>query len=155
MNDVLVKLEPTSDVEHKEEVSFTSVPADVAVNPGKPGLFTCPACSQSFKTKSSLHYHQRKYRHCGMEPFACALCGKEFGIATHLTSHMRTHTKQRPFFCPLKDCDRVYSRIDLVNVHLIKCHKINYKVKKCVINMCKETFRKMPEELYNNLGLGG
>jgi uncharacterized Zn-finger protein len=113
MNDILVKAEPTSDVEHEEDVSYTSV--ETPVISGKPSLFTCPECSQSFKTKSSLHYHQRKYRHCGMEPFACELCGKEFGIATHLTSHMRTHTKQRPFFCPLEDCDRVYSRIDLVS----------------------------------------
>ncbi|KAL3466087.1 hypothetical protein BJX64DRAFT_296459 [Aspergillus heterothallicus] len=46
---------------------------------------------------------------------SCSACNKTFSKAEHLTRHLRSHTKERPYQCSV--CGKVYSRSDVLRRH--------------------------------------
>ena len=48
------------------------------------------------------------------EERVCSICSQVFKKAEHLARHFRSHTKEKPFKCPV--CGRVYAR-EYVGVH--------------------------------------
>lgn len=44
-------------------------------------------------------------------------CGRGFSRSDHRTTHMRTHTGERPFVCLAPGCGRKFARSDELNRH--------------------------------------
>ena len=54
-------------------------------------MFSC----QGQRRCEVLHKGKEHYKNC------CEVCGNKFFDRNKLILHMRTHTKERPFTCPL------------------------------------------------------
>ena len=69
---------------------------------------TIDGCQKQFSTPYRLKAHGRS--HTG-QTFPCEEngCQKTFITPSDLNKHARTHTGDKPFFCDVEDCGKVYS----------------------------------------------
>ena len=78
--------------------------------------FCCRRCNATFVSEKILQKHRyRDHNH-----HKCSLCGKSFATKADLRIHMRKHTGQRPFPCPI--CDKAYICHTRRNKHTENSH---------------------------------
>lgn len=82
----------------------------------------CDICGKVCKSKFALRGHKRRHNEKNRK-FVCGDCGKAFFASSLLIQHMRTHTKEKPFKCPL--CDYICSVRENVHKHARNVHKQN------------------------------
>lgn len=82
--------------------SYSDGLADYGVGEKPPGKFNCRFCPYSSGNRSHIITHERT--HSGEKPFACKLCRRAFARLGDLRTHVRTHTKETPYRC--EDCGR-------------------------------------------------
>ncbi|CAG0883486.1 unnamed protein product [Cyprideis torosa] len=83
----------------------------------------CPVCGKIVKnTKSAIDKHMRG--HTGDKPFACPVpdCLKSFVERKCLENHMRKHTGERPYAC--ETCGNTYPRPDTLAAHVKTVHAL-------------------------------
>ncbi|KAL6453847.1 iec1 INO80 complex subunit 1 [Candida maltosa Xu316] len=70
----------------------------------------------------------------------CARYGLEQPSRFALISHCRTHTGEKPYFCPVPECEKHFTRSDALTKHIKGVHDL-YPVKD-QLNLLKERARK-------------
>jgi len=92
-------------------------------------------CKSAFDTIQLLVKHvyddhigdKKEFYLCEWE--ACPRRGKLFEKRHKILPHLRTHTGEKPFMCPVTNCKKTFSRSDSVITHLKSHKEINFRMK--------------------------
>ncbi|XP_058463615.1 zinc finger protein 85-like [Malaya genurostris] len=88
--------------------------------------FQCQQCERSFSQKVNLEVHLFKrhnirVRNALRKTNTCEFCNKVFDRPSTLQVHIRTHTKERPFFC--SDCPKTFVSNSALASHIKYNHR--------------------------------
>lgn len=88
----------------------------------QPALSRCKKCFRDFKSPANLYHHERI---CVFQRyFECNHCERNFERKSHLDVHVRSaHTKERPYECPVPDCESAFTDKSNLRRHLNLVHK--------------------------------
>lgn len=124
-----------------DDIDLNSV-CTVIVEPSSAGgirkkhLFRCNYCEKVCKDKGSLVSHVRT--HTKGRPYECSICFAKFKQYAHLSDHIMTkHTKDRPFVCDR--CAKTFNRKSHLQDH-IRLRHTEDKLYHC--SECSAVFQK-------------
>lgn len=78
----------------------------------------CPVCGKTFVAMRNLESHLKS--HTKQRPYQCLDCGKSFSLRNTLICHTRVHTKERPYTCTL--CFKSFTQASTLKSHVIYKH---------------------------------
>jgi len=104
----------------------------------KPKRYICDVegCGKSFYQSTHLDTHRRA--HTGEKPYQCnwPRCGRTFSQPGNLKTHMRRHTGEKPFRC--EQCSKVFAQRGNLQTHMAT--HTNAKPFVCKLDDCNKMF---------------
>ena len=88
----------------------------------------CNVCEKAYATKSALVVHQRSHE-AAVKKYRCPVCDLELSGSQARKSHLRLHSKEKPFRCHI--CSKDFARVDDLQIHLRVKHDSVYRCQKC------------------------
>ncbi|CAB3382072.1 Hypothetical predicted protein [Cloeon dipterum] len=98
-------------------------------------LFDCPECGKKLSSKAMMQVHVDNI-HKKLKPHLCQVCGKAFGVVSHLKLHMMMHTGEKKHVC--KVCGHAFARIENLTQH----KRIHEDLKPFLCDFCPMKFRQ-------------
>ena len=104
---------------------FDDLPAfskHLKVHRGEKLVFSCTysGCDKRFQTNGHLMEHIRT--HTGDRPYVCPICDKRFMRANTLNVHFRKHSSNKPFICNVEGCTKRYTEKGNLSKHMKVAH---------------------------------
>lgn len=101
----------------------------------------CHVCGAMCKNKRALLVHRRRHD-MKNKKYICDDCGKSFFNSTLLAQHVRTHTKEKPYKCPM--CNYTCAIKQNIHKHSMKVHKTQCKA--VCVDELKDAVREKSNE---------
>ncbi|KAK2035766.1 hypothetical protein LZ31DRAFT_322519 [Colletotrichum somersetense] len=115
-----------------------SEPSSEPTDAPKPKRYICDVegCGKSFYQSTHLDTHRRA--HTGDKPYQCnwPRCGRTFSQPINLKTHMRRHTGEKPFRC--EQCSKAFAQRGNLQAHMVT--HTNAKPFVCKLDDCNKMF---------------
>jgi len=133
-----------SDIVSKNQIfpEFSNVPVNPPVLSQRSGdlekKYSCPHCDKKFVREKAFLAHKSNYHNesvkveAGKKPLlSCELCGLKFEAPVQMEKHMVSHTKAKPFQCPV--CNKGFVSKSNLSAHqrLHEGTALRYKCNQC------------------------
>nr|CAD7259232.1 unnamed protein product [Timema shepardi] len=102
-------------------------------------VYLCDICGKGLKNLGSLRVHS--LRHTDPENFkrfACEFCGHKFYSRARMLEHVRCHSKERPFKCPVEGCLKAFQLM----WHLKRHALVHSDLRKYTCKVCGSSFKQ-------------
>ena len=96
---------------------------------------SCPVCNKEL-SKMSMQHHL--LTHATDKKYICNICSRGFHYSHGLLIHMRVHSKDLSFHCPI--CHVMYPDMSTMRRHIKKMHRIDPWEKKFRCEVCHNCF---------------
>ncbi|VVM71306.1 RHS repeat-associated core domain-containing protein [Pseudomonas fluorescens] len=109
-----------------------------------PNPLACPFCGKILSRGDALTVHVRT--HTGERRFACPVrgCDKIFSSPSGRSHHLRNHSDDRPYHCGISGCDAKFKKRNDLSIHA-RTHD-NRRAFSCPVSGCGKTFKR-PSQL--------
>lgn len=97
----------------------------------------CEYCGKRLKYPSRIEEHMRT--HTKEKPFICPICNTGFAQQTTMRMHLRRHINHRPFACQYPGCESSFVNGGLLNIHIQEVHQRRRRF--ACLNDCGKVFR--------------
>ncbi|CAD5210084.1 unnamed protein product [Bursaphelenchus xylophilus] len=123
-------------------------PSDILPRSKRPATIKeCEYCGKKLKYPSRILEHMRT--HTKEKPFVCPICHTGFAQQTTLRMHLRRHMDTRLFVCPMDGCQSSFINGALLNLHVKEVHQ--QKRRFACLNGCGKIFRSNSARLKHEM----